>query len=177
MRSSLAATISCVVGTRPEAIKMAPVVRALRSAPWARCRVVVTGQHRDLVGPILDLFRIEPDVTLQSMRPGQSLPELMQRLTASLKGVFAAERPSLVLAQGDTASMLAAALASDALGVPFGHVEAGLRTGNLFAPFPEEANRVIASHLAQIHFAPTPQARPTRFREGTAPEARDHRQG
>ncbi len=171
MRSSLAAMISCVVGTRPEAIKMAPVIRELSSAPWARCRVVVTGQHRDLVTPILELFGIEPHLTLQTMRPGQTLPELMRRLTASLKGVLAADRPSLVLAQGDTASMLAAALASDELNIPFGHVEAGLRTGNLYAPFPEEANRVIASHLAAVHFAPTPQARTNLLREGIRPDA------
>ena len=164
------AKVLCVVGTRPEAIKVAPVIQALSAAPWARCRTVHTGQHRDLVKPILDFFGIRPHVTLDAMRPRQPLPELMARMIDSLRGAIATERPELVLAQGDTASLLAAALASFSLGIPFGHIEAGLRTGKLFAPFPEEANRVVASHLASIHFAPTHTARANLIREGIRPD-------
>lgn len=164
-------TVVCVVGTRPEAIKMAPVIRALRTVPWAKCRVVCTGQHRDLVGPLLDSFGIRPDIVLDAMRPGQTVSELAARMIASLRGAIASERPALVLAQGDTSSVVAAARAAFSLGVPFGHVEAGLRSGNLFSPFPEEANRVVASHLASIHFAPTPEARANLLSEGIRPES------
>lgn len=103
------AKVLCVVGTRPEAIKLAPVIQALSAAPWASCRTVHTGQHRDLVKPILDFFGIRPHVTLDVMRPQQPLPELMARMIDSLRGAIATERPKLVLAQGDTASLLAAA--------------------------------------------------------------------
>ena len=152
------AKIVCVVGTRPEAIKMAPVIRALDSASWARCRVVHTGQHRDLVTPILVHFGIRPHVTLDAMRPGQPLPELVARMIGSLQGTFAAERPELVLAQGDTASVLAAARASHSLGIPFGHVEAGLRSGNLFAPFPRR--RTVSSHRIWPAFISPPRSPP-----------------
>ena len=171
MRRSGRKTIVCVIGTRPEAIKMAPLIRALRAAPWARCRVVCTGQHRDLVEPILEFFEVKPDVKLEAMRPGQPLAELTERLVGSLSGALAALKPNLVLAQGDTASVLAAALVSFAQKIPFGHVEAGLRTGNLQAPFPEEANRVIVTHLADVHFAPTLTARANLLREGIRSEA------
>jgi UDP-N-acetylglucosamine 2-epimerase (non-hydrolysing) len=171
MRPSDRKTIVCVIGTRPEAIKMAPVIRSLRAARGLRCRVVCTGQHNDLVDPLLDYFEIKPDVRLNAMRPGQPLAELTERLVGSLGGTLAVLRPDLVLAQGDTASVLAAALASVAQRIPFGHVEAGLRTGNLRDPFPEEANRVIVSHLADIHFAPTLTARANLLREGIRPEA------
>jgi UDP-N-acetylglucosamine 2-epimerase (non-hydrolysing) len=171
MRSSQRKTIVCVIGTRPEAIKMAPLIRALRAVPWARCRVVCTGQHRDLVEPVLEFFDVKPDIRLEAMRAGQSLGELTERLVGSLRGAFAALRPNLVLAQGDTASVLASALVSFAQEVPFGHVEAGLRTGNLENPFPEEANRVIVTHLASVHFAPTLAAQANLLREGIRPEA------
>jgi UDP-N-acetylglucosamine 2-epimerase (non-hydrolysing) len=171
MRRSSRRTVVCAVGTRPEAIKMAPVIRALRSSPWARCRVVSTGQHRELLAPILGSFGIEPDIQLDAMRPGQPVPELTARLVGSMRGVLAAERPELVLAQGDTASVLATAMASHLQGRAFGHVEAGLRTGNLGNPFPEEANRVVVSHLATLHFAPTATARRNLLREGIADDA------
>ena len=138
--------IVCVVGTRPEAIRMAPVIKALWRVPWASCRLITTGQQRDLVTPILDFFGIRPDFDLNAMRPGQSLTELIGRLLGSLQGALAVERPGLVLAQGDTSSVLAVATACFRGKIPFGHVEAGLRTGRLDAPFPEEANRVVTSH-------------------------------
>lgn len=163
--------IVCVVGTRPEAIKTAPIVRALRDQSWARCRLVFTAQHRDLAGPIFDFFGIHPDVDLNVMRPGQSLPDLSNRLLVAVHETLQRERPDCVIAQGDTTTVLAAALASYMIGAPFAHVEAGLRTHRLDAPFPEEANRVAASHLASIHFAPTPDARDNLLREGIAPEA------
>ncbi|WP_165245818.1 non-hydrolyzing UDP-N-acetylglucosamine 2-epimerase [Paludisphaera soli] len=163
--------VVCVVGTRPEAIKMAPVVRALRDQSWARCRLVFTAQHRDLADPIFELFDVRPDVDLDVMRPGQSLPDLSNRLLVSVHQALMRERPDCVVAQGDTTTVLASALASYMLGIPFAHVEAGLRTHRLDAPFPEEANRVAATHLASIHFAPTPTARENLLREGIAPEA------
>jgi UDP-N-acetylglucosamine 2-epimerase (non-hydrolysing) len=145
---------------------MAPVVRALRETAWARCRVLVTGQHRDLLAPILDLFDIVPDRTLNVMRPGQSLIELTTKLLAGLGEVYADEQPDLVIGQGDTTSVLATSLASFSMGIPFAHVEAGLRTGRLDAPFPEEGNRVVAGHLSMLHFAPTRLARRNLRREG-----------
>jgi len=162
-------TVVCAIGTRPEAIKMAPVVRALRATGWADCRVLVTGQHRELVDGMLAEFGIAPDVDLDVMRPGQSLPDLTARLLTAVAGALPALRPDLVLAQGDTTTVLATALASYYLRVPFGHVEAGLRTGRIDAPFPEEANRVLAGRLAEIHFAPTAEARANLLREGVDP--------
>lgn len=158
-----------MIGTRPEAIKMAPVVRALRQAPWADCRVLLTGQHRELVDSMLDFFGIEPDEDLAVMRAGQTLPALTARLLTSLSEALGRDKPEMVLAQGDTTTVLASALASFYQRVPFGHVEAGLRTGRLDAPFPEEANRAVASRLAAVHFAPTETARANLLREGIDP--------
>ncbi len=165
-RSSRRKTIVCTIGTRPEAIKMAPVIRALQAADWADCRVLLTGQHRELVDTMLEFFGIRPDIDLNLMRPGQSLVELTTRLLGSVADALAQVRPDLVLAQGDTTTVMATALASFYQRVPFGHVEAGLRTGRLDAPFPEEANRVIAGHLSALHFAPTLAARENLLREG-----------
>jgi len=158
--------IVCVVGTRPEAIKMAPVVKALRESSWADCRLIFTAQHRDLATPIFEFFGLRPDRNLELMRPGQSLVDLSNRLLSRLHETLLDEEPDFVLAQGDTTSVLASALASYMLGIPFGHVEAGLRTHRLDSPFPEEANRVAASHLASLHFAPTTEARDNLLREG-----------
>jgi UDP-N-acetylglucosamine 2-epimerase (non-hydrolysing) len=162
-------TIVCTIGTRPEAIKMAPLVRALRQAPWARCRVVLTGQHRELARNVLSAERIEHAVDLDVMRRGLPSDRLAAHLSQELSRVFEHNRPDMVLAQGDTTSVLATAIASSRLEIPFGHVEAGLRSGDLFAPFPEEANRVVASHLASVHFAPTIRARNNLLREGIDP--------
>jgi UDP-N-acetylglucosamine 2-epimerase (non-hydrolysing) len=158
-------TIICTIGTRPEAIKMAPVIKAFHRAPWARCRVLLTGQHRELVDELLPFFDIEPHIDLDVMRFKLSGPELARRLVRDLQEVIAYERPHMVLAQGDTTTVLATALACFVRAIPFGHVEAGLRSRQLFAPFPEEANRVVASHLSALHFAPTDSARANLERE------------
>jgi len=159
-------TIVCTIGTRPEAIKMAPVVLALRRAPWVHCRVVLTGQHGELVDSVLKQWGIKSDADLGVMALKLPLDQMARHLIRELRCVLASPRPDMVLAQGDTTSVLATALAALGLEIPFGHVEAGLRTGRLDAPFPEEANRVIASHLASLHFAPTARARTNLLDEG-----------
>jgi UDP-N-acetylglucosamine 2-epimerase (non-hydrolysing) len=148
---------------------MAPLVRALGQAPWADCRTLLTGQHADLVAPILEFFRVSADLDLGVNRPGPLLSDLTAGMVSGLGKAFDREAPDLVLAQGDTTTVLAAALASYSARVPFGHVEAGLRTGRRYAPFPEEGNRVVAGHLASVHFAPTDSARANLLREGIDP--------
>jgi UDP-N-acetylglucosamine 2-epimerase (non-hydrolysing) len=158
--------ISVIFGTRPEAIKLAPVILALRKDPRFCCQVCVTAQHREMLDQVLEVFGIRPDVDLNLMRPSQSLAGLTVRALEALDGYLATDRPDLVLVQGDTTTVLCAALAAFYRRVPFGHVEAGLRTGNLQAPWPEEANRVLASRLAALHFAPTESARRNLLGEG-----------
>ncbi len=158
--------ILCCVGTRPEAIKMAPVILALKKEPWAHVCVLATAQHRHMLDQVLDFFGIEPDIDLNIMRPHQALTVLTARLLLELDDVLQAEKPDVVLAQGDTSTVMTVALASFYHGIPFGHVEAGLRTGDMRNPFPEEANRVIAGRLARWHFAPTETARQNLLREG-----------
>lgn len=162
--------ILCVIGTRPEAIKMAPVIQALRRDSRAVVRVVATAQHREMLDQVLSLFRIDADIDLDLMQENQSLAALSARLVSSLDGVLADETPDVVVAQGDTTTALAAALTAFYRRVPFGHVEAGLRTRNLDSPFPEEMNRVLTARLAQWHFAPTEEARSNLLEEGTAQE-------
>jgi UDP-N-acetylglucosamine 2-epimerase (non-hydrolysing) len=162
-------TVVCAIGTRPEAIKMAPVIKALDATSWARCRVLLTGQHRELVEQALAFFEIEPHDNLDAMRLNLAPAGLARYLTTAISEVLEGDCPDLVMAQGDTTSVAAAAMACFVRGVPFAHVEAGLRTHRLFAPFPEEANRVVASHLAAIHFAPTVSARENLEREGIHP--------
>lgn len=158
--------ILCIIGTRPEAIKMAPVVKALQGAPWTRVTVLATAQHRDLLDQVLSLFDIKPDVDLDIMRANQKLPELTARLVTALDTKFGELSPDVVLAQGDTTTVMTTALVAFYRRVPFGHVEAGLRTHDLDSPFPEEMNRVVAGHLARWHFVPTQQARRNLLREG-----------
>ena len=158
--------ISVIFGTRPEAIKLAPVILAFRRDPRIDCQVCVTAQHREMLDQVLEVFGIRPDVDLNLMRPGQSLAALTARGLEALDDYLHDERPALVLVQGDTTTVLCAALAAFYRRVPIGHVEAGLRTGNLQAPWPEEANRVLASRLAALHFAPTDNARRNLLREG-----------
>jgi UDP-N-acetylglucosamine 2-epimerase (non-hydrolysing) len=155
-----------VFGTRPEAIKMAPVVFALREAPEFDPVTVVTAQHRGLLDDVLKVFDIVPDVDLDLMRPDQSLAQLTARVLTSMDETFEQLQPHLVLAQGDTTTVMATAMACFYRGIPFGHVEAGLRTGNRRMPFPEEVNRVVAGVVADLHFAPTATARDNLLREG-----------
>jgi UDP-N-acetylglucosamine 2-epimerase (non-hydrolysing) len=158
--------ITCVIGTRPEAIKMAPLIRQLKAEKWCECTVVCTAQHRELLDQVLQLFGIAPDVDFGVMRPNQSLSTLTGRLIDGFDELLSRARPDALLAQGDTTTTLAAALCSFYHKVPFGHVEAGLRTGNLYGPFPEEMNRVLASRVARWHFAPTQQAARNLLGEG-----------
>jgi UDP-N-acetylglucosamine 2-epimerase (non-hydrolysing) len=162
--------VACIVGTRPEAVKMAPVILALREAAWAETIVVATAQHRHLLDQVLALFGIKPDVDLDLMRPGQSLPDLTARIVTGLDAAFDDIRPDIVLAQGDTTTVMGAALVSFNRRIPFGHVEAGLRTGDLQNPFPEEMNRKVAGILARWHFAPTQVSRDNLLAEGTPAE-------
>lgn len=159
--------IICAVGTRPEAIKMAPVILALKQQPWADVRVLATAQHRGLLDQVLAFFDIAPDIDLDIMRPNQALTTLTARLLLELDEVLLAEKPDVLLAQGDTTTVMTAALACFYHRIPFGHVEAGLRTWDMQNPFPEEANRVIAGRLARWHFAPTEGSRQNLLREGT----------
>ncbi|HEY1035404.1 MAG TPA: UDP-N-acetylglucosamine 2-epimerase (non-hydrolyzing), partial [Pseudoxanthomonas sp.] len=158
--------ILCIVGTRPEGIKMAPLIRALKREPWAKVTVLSTAQHRDLLDQVLVLFDIKPDVDLDIMRENQQLPELTARLITALDAKFADLSPDIVLAQGDTTTVMTAALVAFYRRIPFGHVEAGLRTHDLDNPFPEEMNRVVAGHLARWHFVPTERSRANLLREG-----------
>ena len=166
-------TVLCVIGTRPEAVKMAPVILALRREPRARVRVLATAQHRTMLDQVLGLFGIAPDVDLDLMRADQALADLTARMITALDASLGQEAPDVVLAQGDTTTVLATGLACFYRRIPFGHVEAGLRTGDLANPFPEEMNRAVASRLARFHFAPTAAARANLLREGI-PDAAIH---
>jgi len=146
----------CVIfGTRPEAIKLAPVILGLRSTPHFECHVCATAQHREMLDQVLEAFAIIPDVDLDLMEANQSLARLTSRLIEALTQYIQSQKPDLVLVQGDTTTTFCAALAAFYNRVPIGHVEAGLRTGNLYSPWPEEANRILVSQLATLHFAPT----------------------
>jgi UDP-N-acetylglucosamine 2-epimerase (non-hydrolysing) len=158
--------ILCVVGTRPEAIKMAPIILALKREPMLDVRVLATAQHRDLLDQVMKVFGIEPDIDLDIMRPNQALTTLTARLLLDLDDVLLSEKPDAVLAQGDTTTVMTVALACFYHKIPFGHVEAGLRTWDMQNPFPEEMNRVIAGRLAKWHFAPTESSRKNLLREG-----------
>ncbi len=161
----------CIFGTRPDAIKMAPVVEALRGAPDRfDTRVVVTGQHREQLDQVLKVFGIVPDRDLAIMQHGQTLTQITTRVLGALDEVLDAEKPDVVLAQGDTTTTFVAALAAFYHKVPYAHVEAGLRTGNLYDPFPEELNRRMAGVIASFHFAPTEASRENLLRENTPPE-------
>jgi len=162
------ACVMCVVGTRPESIKMAPVILALKKEPWADVRVLATAQHRHMLDQVLNFFDIEPDIDLDIMRPNQALATLTARLLLDMDEVLQAERPDVVLVQGDTTTVMTVALACFYHRIPVGHVEAGLRTWDMQNPFPEEANRVIAGRLARWHFAPTESSRQNLRREGIA---------
>lgn len=160
-----------VFGTRPEAIKMAPVIKALSSrSEQFQSRVCVTAQHRQMLDQVLDLFSIVPDYDLDIMQPGQDLYDLTARILLGLRDVFTSERPDIVLVHGDTTTCMAASLAAYYSRIPVAHIEAGLRTGQKYAPFPEEINRQLAGAIADIHFAPTRWAYDNLVREGVLPD-------
>ncbi|TWI02964.1 UDP-N-acetylglucosamine 2-epimerase (non-hydrolysing) [Luteimonas cucumeris] len=163
--------VMVVFGTRPEAIKMAPVIRALKDRPGIETCVAVTAQHREMLDQVLELFGITPDVDLDVMRPGQGLDSLLASVVTGIGRAIATLAPDLIMVHGDTTTTLAAALAAFHARVPIGHVEAGLRTGNMQAPWPEEANRRLVAPLANLHFAATQQAKDNLLREGISPDA------
>jgi UDP-N-acetylglucosamine 2-epimerase (non-hydrolysing) len=164
--------ILCVAGTRPEAVKMAPVIQELARRPDSfETRVCATAQHREMLDQVLELFGIVPDFDLDLMRPGQSPAEVAARVLLALEPLLRAERPDWVLVQGDTTTVLAAALCAQMNQVRVGHVEAGLRSYDRRNPFPEELNRVVADHASDLHFAPTQRAREHLLREGIPEES------
>lgn len=148
-----------VFGTRPEAIKMAPLVKALSEDDFFISKVAVTAQHREMLDQVLDLFEIKPDYDLNIMKSGQDLYDITTRVLIGLRDILKEFKPDIVLVHGDTATTFAASLAAFYQQIPVGHVEAGLRTGNLYSPWPEEANRVLTGKLARWHFAPTERNR------------------
>ena len=160
--------ISVIFGTRPEAIKLCPVVLALKADPAFDCRVCVTGQHREMLQQVLDAFGVVPDVDLALMRPDQTLGGLTSRAIAAIDEYLAQEKPDIVMVQGDTTTVLAGALAAFYHHIPVAHVEAGLRTGNMESPWPEEANRVLTTRLAKWHFCPTENNKNNLLKEGVA---------
>lgn len=155
-----------VFGTRPEAIKMAPVVHALASAIRIEAKVCVTAQHRNMLDQVLELFEIKPDFDLNLMRPSQDLTDITTNVLLGMRKVFKQWRPDWVLVHGDTSTTLATTVAAYYEKIPVGHVEAGLRTGNIYSPWPEEVNRRIASTISAAHFAPTEIAKVNLIREG-----------
>lgn len=155
-----------VFGTRPEAIKMAPVVSALKSSPALDVRICVTAQHREMLDGVLKLFHIKPEYDLNIMKPGQDLTDISCAVLTELRPILREFKPHRVLVHGDTTTTMAAALAAYYQQIPIGHVEAGLRTGNIYSPWPEEANRKLTSTVTDLHFAPTEQAKENLLREG-----------
>ena len=158
--------ILSVMGTRPEAIKMAPLAIALAEDPRFDARVCVTAQHREMLDEVLDLFEIDPDYDLNIMKPGQSLSDVTTAILTGMQNVFAEFKPDMVLVHGDTATTISTTLAAFYQQIPVAHVEAGLRTGNLYSPWPEEANRKMTGVLAELHFAPTSTSEANLLAEG-----------
>lgn len=158
--------IAVIFGTRPEAIKLCPVVLALKASPTLDCRVCVTGQHREMLQQVLDVFGVMPDKDFALMRPNQTLGGLTSRAIAAIDEYLAEEKPDIVMVQGDTTSVLAGALAAFYHHIPVAHVEAGLRTWNMESPWPEEANRVLTTRLAKWHFCPTENNKANLLKEG-----------
>ncbi len=157
-----------VFGTRPEAIKMAPLVKELEATLGISSIVCVTAQHREMLDQVLELFDIEPDYDLNIMSPGQTLETITAKILLEIKPVLQETEPDIVLVHGDTATTFAASLAAFYMKVPVAHVEAGLRTGNLLSPWPEEANRRLTGVLAELHFAPTASSQSNLLLEGKA---------
>lgn len=163
--------VMTIFGTRPEAIKMAPVVSELARHPEFSVCVTVTAQHREMLDQVLRLFAITPDYDLDIMAPGQTLYDVTSRALLGLRTCLQQERPDVVLVHGDTTTTFAGALAAFYEQIPVGHVEAGLRTGDIYSPFPEEMNRRLTGRLARYHFAPTPETKANLLRENVAEES------
>lgn len=158
--------VCAVVGTRPEAIKMAPIILALKNESWCVVQVLATAQHREMMDQVFSLFRLRADKALDIMSANQTLPELTSRLIVALDQAIGVMKPNVILAQGDTTTVMCAALAAFYQKIPFGHVEAGLRTGDMSTPYPEEMNRVVVGRLAKYHFAPTNESKNNLLNEG-----------
>jgi UDP-N-acetylglucosamine 2-epimerase (non-hydrolysing) len=163
-------TVLTLFGTRPEIIKLAPVIQALERTPGLRARNLSSGQHADLLRPFVELFRVRVDRQLDVMQPGQSLNQLAARILRAVDEALEVEKPAVLLVQGDTTTAMAGALAAFQRRIPVGHVEAGLRSGDPLSPWPEEVNRRMISALATHHFAATERNRDTLLREGAAPD-------
>lgn len=159
-------TVLAVYGTRPEAIKMAPVIKALEHSATLHCEIAVTGQHREMLDQVNEMFAIVPDHDLNVFEPGQTLNALMAKVFARIDPVLEQVAPKAVLVQGDTSTVAAAAIAAMYRQIPVVHLEAGLRSGDIWSPFPEEANRKIVSQITSLHLAPTTQSRDNLLREG-----------
>ena len=162
--------ILTVIGTRPEAIKMAPLIRRLKAAPGIEVFVCSSGQHKEMIKQVFDLFAIAPDCDLEVMQPDQKLAELTGRVLSGMENLIAAQRPDRVLVHGDTTTTMATTIAAYYQKVPVGHVEAGLRTKNIYAPWPEEINRRVTDAIADRLYAPTQSARDNLLAEGVAPD-------
>ena len=164
-------TVLLVFGTRPEAIKMAPLVHEFKKRPnQFKTLVCVTGQHREMLDQVLDLFQIVPDVDLNIMKSGQDLYDVTSRVLVGMRDVLERLTPDLVLVHGDTTTSMAAALAAFYQQIPVGHVEAGLRTGDIYSPWPEEMNRLMTGRMATYHFAPTPLSKQNLLKENVDSE-------
>lgn len=161
--------VMVVFGTRPEAIKMAPVVKACKARPDLEVRVCVTAQHRQMLDQVMAIFGLKADFDLNVMAPNQTLADVTCKVLKGMEGVFAEWKPDMILVQGDTTTVMAAALAAFYHKIAIGHVEAGLRTGNLYSPWPEEANRLLAGCLANQHYAPTPRSADNLLKENKNP--------
>jgi UDP-N-acetylglucosamine 2-epimerase (non-hydrolysing) len=165
-KSIAAMKLLFVFGTRPEAIKLAPVFKELSARPSFDCKICVTGQHREMLAQVLELFELQPDWNLDLMRPNQNLAYLTGAVLSGVSEVLGAFRPDRVIVQGDTTTTFAAALAAFYHRIPVAHIEAGLRTDDIYSPWPEEVNRRLVTHIADLHFAPTARARENLRREG-----------
>ena len=161
--------VMVVFGTRPEAIKMAPVVREVKADSSLEVKVCITAQHRQMLDQVMDIFKLKADFDLNVMAPNQTLGDVTCKVLKGMENVFDQWRPDIVLVQGDTTTVMATALAAFYHKIEVGHVEAGLRTGNIYSPWPEEMNRLIAGNLATWHFAPTPRSRDNLLKENKDP--------
>lgn len=168
--TAAALKVLSIFGTRPEAIKMAPVVQALAADGAIEARVCVTAQHRQMLDQVLDIFRIRPDFDLDLMKPSQDLSDITSNVLLGMRKVFCTWKPDIVLVHGDTTTTLAASLSAYYAKVRVGHVEAGLRTHNKYSPWPEEMNRRLTGSMTDLHFAPTERAHANLIGEGTAPD-------